>query len=61
METTLATRSGRKLITEWSKTTRTKSFRNGKKLRLSEKGRIERWITIVIIKTWTKCTDMCMK
>eukprot|EP00972_Heterocapsa_arctica_P087164 12852340-Heterocapsa_arctica.AAC.1 len=27
METTLATKPGRKLITEWLKTTRTKSFR----------------------------------
>eukprot|EP00972_Heterocapsa_arctica_P110274 16235732-Heterocapsa_arctica.AAC.1 len=61
METTLATRPGRKLITEWLKTTRTKYVKNKKKLRLSEKGRIERWIMIVIIKTWTKCTDMRMK
>eukprot|EP00972_Heterocapsa_arctica_P065565 9676187-Heterocapsa_arctica.AAC.1 len=61
MGITLATRSGRKHITEWWKTTKTKSSRKYKKLRLTGKGIILRWITIVEIKTWTKCTDMCMK
>eukprot|EP00972_Heterocapsa_arctica_P030199 4447869-Heterocapsa_arctica.AAC.1 len=61
MDNTLDTRPGRKLIAEWLKSTRIKSFRNEKTLRLSEKERTERWIKIVIIKTWTKCTDMCIK
>eukprot|EP00972_Heterocapsa_arctica_P028229 4152132-Heterocapsa_arctica.AAC.1 len=61
MTSTLATRSGWEHITEWWRTTKTKSFNNERKLMLLEKGNIERWITKVRNKAWTKFTKMCMK